>query len=281
MKKIFLSGLLLVGFLISVNAQDQLSYGFKAGLNFNKITGDKLTEESYDVNLGFHIGIIFKYEITDLYGLKWELMYSQKGVKYAYKGPSSFLLQETTTPLLLSGERDMNVDISNDYLDIPVMGYGKFGPVELSAGFNVGLLVGSFGGGQIRFNGTSPANTSFELNLDHRYFGDKVGEATTSELESIDISGQRIDIPKQLGAYYEYQEKDGSKYNFIDIGVNAGIALFINEGLNIGFRANYGLIDVSRSPMDISYKDFDGNYPAIVNDKNRQVSYQVSLGFSF
>ena len=281
MRKIILSGLLLIGLLFQVQAQGRLSYGFKAGLNFNNITGDKLPEESYNNNIGFHIGVIFKYELTDLFGLRWELMYSQKGVKYTYLGSSSFLLQEATTPFLLMGERDMNVDLSNDYLDIPVMAYGKFGPIELSAGFNVGLLVGSFGGGQIQFTGTSPANSSFELNLDHRYFGDKVGEATTFELETIDISGERIDIPKQLGAYYEYEKKDGSKYSFLDVGLNAGVALYINEGLSIGFRANYGLLDVTRSEMDISYKEFDGNYPTIVDDKNKQVSYQVSLGFSF
>lgn len=281
MKKIILSGLLFVSLVFNAQAQDRLTYGFKAGLNFNNITGDKLPEETYSNNIGFHIGVIFKYELTDLFGLRWELVYSQKGVKYTYKGPSSFLLQEATTPFLLSADRDMNIDLSNDYLDIPVMAYGKFGPIEVSAGFNVGLLVGSFGGGQVRFTSTSPANASFELNLDHRYFSDKAGEATTFELETIDISGDRIDIPKQLGAYYEYQEKDGSKYSFLDVGINAGLALYINDGLSVGFRANYGLLDVTRSEMDISYKEFDGNYPAPRDDINKQVSYQVSLGFSF
>ena len=265
--------------LQTIQAQN-LSYGFKAGLNSNKFSGPT-TNESYPSNLGFHIGIIFKYEITDLFGLKGEFMYSQKGSDYKYNGPSQFLLKGETGSVLASGTRDLNLSISNDYIDLPVMGYGRFGPIELNAGFSIGFLAGSTGGGQFRFTGTDPSFSEVTFNLDHRYYGDEVGDAQSIETAIIDVAGTQYRIPRQHGAYYEYSEKEGSRYRPLDIGVIAGANFYLNDGLYLGLRANFGLIDVTRPSVDISYSEFENNAPKIQDDIDKQVSLQFSLGFSF
>ena len=70
-----------------------LSYGFKAGLNTSAFDGP-LENERKQNQVGFHIGVIFKYELTDLFGLRGEFLYSQKGSEYFYDGPSFFYLEE-------------------------------------------------------------------------------------------------------------------------------------------------------------------------------------------
>ncbi|MDH3648724.1 MAG: PorT family protein [Saprospiraceae bacterium] len=268
-------------FQAAVHGQEKLSYGFKAGLNFSQFDGPLQAEESYQNNAGFHLGIIVKFFVTDLFGVKGELMYSQKGGQYRFEGPSSFFLQQATPERLVQGNRFYEVDVSNDYIDLPIMGFAKIGIVELSGGVSVGLLAGSAGGGQLQFTGTNPITSPFDLNLDHRYIGDGVGEFVGPETVSVQLGNDQIIVPRQLGAYYETQDKDSNRYRALDFGLVGGASVFFNEGLFLGFRFNYGLSDVTHPEMDIDFQSFDGNYPAVRNDVDHQVSYQVSLGFSF
>lgn len=262
-------------------SQDRLSFGFKAGLNTSTLAGSG-TNESYSNNTGFHLGALVKYAITDKFGVKGELMYSQKGGKYRYEGPSFYYLDDRIAkPVLARGDRIMNLDVSNDYIDFPMLIYGKFGHFEINGGINVGLLVGSSGTGQVKFTGSDPAFSEFTLNLDHRYYKDDAGESDAMFRELVNVDGTEYSLPKTVGAYYEYMEKSKGLYNFIDIGLNAGISIYLNEGLYFGARANYGLLDVSRSETQVTYEEFDGNAPALQNTSEKQVSFQFSIGFSF
>ncbi len=265
-------------------AQDRLSYGFKAGLSSSTFSGPLSAEENFKGNIGFHLGIIFRYAFTDRFGIKGEFMYSQKGGDYFYDGPSSFLLQRdpsANNSVLLSGTRDMNVNVSNDYLDFPFTLYARFGAIEFSGGLNVGFLAGSTGGGQMTFSSQIPAIDPFTQNLDHRYFGDDAREATPISSITVELAGEPVTIAKQSGAYYEYAEKRGSLYNRLDFGLNAGVSFYLNQGLYLGFRYNHGLTDVTSPDADVTWKTFDGDSPAYQNDKDLQISYQFSLGFSF
>ena len=260
--------------------QSQLSYGFKAGLNSSKINGT-VENGRYESTSGFHLGVIFSYAITDLFGVKAEFMYSQKGGDFFYEGPSFFHLQDESTNILAKGTRIMNVSISNDYLDFPFLLYGRFGPLELQGGINVGLLAGSTGVGQLRFTGSEPIFDEFILNLDHQYYSDKAGEANMENEEIVRIGASQVTLPKEIGAYYEYDEKEGSLFHFLDVGVNVGALFYLNDGLYLGGRANFGLLDVKRETAEITYATFDGNVPASGDVADKQVSYQISLGFSF
>ncbi len=274
-------GILLVFLSLEAVAQSSLSYGFKAGLSSNTLRGPMDAGERFEGNVGFHLGIIFKYPITDIFGVKGEFMYSQKGTKYFYNGPSSFYVNRATNPFVMQATRDLDVNVSNDYLDFPFMVYAKLGRFELDAGVNIGLLAGSTGGGQLTITGTNPSTEPFTFNLDHRYYGDEARQAISSNTISFELDGQQVLLPKQIGAYYEYDVKDANLYRFLDFGVNAGIAVYLNEGLYLGFRANFGLSDVTQADADVTFERFEGNVPALQNDKDKQSSYQFSLGFSF
>ena len=175
----------------------------------------------------------------------------------------------------------MTVNISNNYLDFPLMGYGKFGRFEFNAGFNISLLAGSVGAGQLKFTGVSPVVDEFTLNLDYRYIGDDAREASRFGLQEIRVSNEKVNIPTQVGAYYEYDMKDGNLFRFLEISYLAGINFYLNDGLYLGLRGNFGLLDVTRAAMDRTYQTFENNLPALRNDTDKQVSYQLSLGFSF
>lgn len=265
----------------SVFAQNRLSYGFKAGLNYNSFHGPLDDAETYDRGTGFHIGVIFKYALTDIFGLKGEFAYSQRGGKYNYDGSSFFLIQRDPNPVLLTGNRNMTVNISNNYLDFPLMGYGKFGRFEINAGINISLLAGSVAAGQLKFTGTNPVVDEFSLNLDYRYLGDDAREASPFGSQQVRISNEQVSIPTQVGAYYEFDNKNGNIYRFLEIGYLAGLNVYLNEGLYLGIRGNFGLLDVTRQEMDRTFTEFSNNVPALRNDRDTQTSYQLSLGFSF
>ena len=273
--------ILLLFFFVSSVAQAQLTFGFKTGLNYSGFTGDLESAERYEYNLGFHIGMIVRYHFTDLFGIKGELLYSQKGGKYFYEGPSFFRIQRSVGAVRASGLRNMDINISNDYIDLPIMGFVKLGPVELSAGINLGLLVTSAGGGQLEFTSQQPLLSPFTLILDYRYLDDRAGQAVDIEVVEVQIGGERVSIPRQLGAYYEYEEKHGSRYEIFDIGINGGLAFYLNRGLFFNFRVNYGLKDITRASMDVIYSQFTGNYPTVQNTVDRQISFQTSIGFGF
>ena len=119
MKKIFWI-LMLFCFCTSTALQGQiLSYGFKTGLSWSSYLGDNTQFESFDNRLGFHLGVIVKYKVTDIFGVSAELLYSQKGMSYQYDGNSFFLVQRPTgSEVLLEGIRKMDVTVANDFLDV-------------------------------------------------------------------------------------------------------------------------------------------------------------------
>ncbi len=273
--------LLLSLFISDTIAQGGLSYGFKAGLNSSTFSGPLDEDETYKSNTGFHIGIIFRYPITDLFGVKAEFVYNQKGGKYLYNGPSFFRVNDGTNDILVHGTRDMDINVSNNYLEFPVLAYGRLGPLEFSGGGYFALLGGSLGGGQLRFTGQNPAIDQFRLNLDHHYVGDEAGEASTFNTVDISVEGETISLPSQIGAYYEHDDKPDNRYKFLDLGLLGGVSFYLNEGLYLGLRGTFGLTDVSQPSMDVIYNSFKANVPAVRDDKDRQISYQISLGFSF
>ena len=104
-----------------------LTYGFKAGLSLSRIDGPSEMDGSTELEIndnanGFFVGALFRYWFTDLVGIKWELLYSQKGTDYNFNGPAYQLLPTEAGAILnITGTQRINLNISNDYIDIPVL----------------------------------------------------------------------------------------------------------------------------------------------------------------
>lgn len=291
--KIVVTSLILFFFLTSVSAQE-LTFGFKAGLNFSRISTEDLEQasgedlESFGQNSGFHLGVAVSTKLNDYFGLRGEFLFSQKGGRYEYEGESySRLLSFTGEERLIrSGFREMNLNISNAYIDIPLMAYVK--PVswlELAAGVNVGVLISSTGAGELVFREESQSDEdAFRgISLDYRFFGDDVGEfVDDGNTEIRVINGTSFEIPKTLQTYFDYPEgAETGLFNRLDFGIHASANVFINRSLFVGVRFNYGLTDITDEEVDRSLMSTDGNDFIFRDDFDRNISLQASIGFSF
>ena len=276
---------------LSISAQD-LAYGFRAGMNFSAFSGPKETGsdgtelEEFKFDDGFHIGVGVVYKLTDHFGLRGEVLYSQKGGTWKYDGPSYAVLPAPagTQDIIAIGTREQTMSITNAYVDVPLWGYARFGTVEFSAGLNVAVLVGSSAGGELVFDGVAGfGNTAvdFSSDLDFKFLSDGPREADLTDATTVNVDGVTVSIPRTIGAYYEYTEDYGNFFNTLDIGLNAGISLYLNEGLFVGFRANYGLTDVTANDYDRSLQTLENGSFISRSDTDRNVTLQGSIGFSF
>lgn len=276
---------------ISMQAQE-FSGGFRAGLNFTTINGpsemnaEGATLDDFDFSNGFHVGALGNLRFTDIFSLRAELLYSQKGGVYKFAGESYWLFTPTdgSAAFIADGNRETTLEITNSYIDIPVMGIARFGKFELSAGMSLGFLVASRAAGELRFSGTSPQGNNiapFVVALDFNYLDGPFQVANASDIEMREIDNRPVEIPRSLGAYYQELDEDENLYNVIDIGLIGGVSYYLNRGLFLGLRMNYGLSDISRSNRDISRHTIEGVDEYVFReDADQNINIQVSVGFS-
>jgi hypothetical protein len=103
MKKLMLFAAVAVFGFANVQAQGEIQFGVKAGVNFAKLTGDAV--EDADGRTGFHIGGVVEIPVSEKFSVQPELVYSQQGLqsKYDFDGTS------------------VEEKLKLDYINIPVM----------------------------------------------------------------------------------------------------------------------------------------------------------------
>lgn len=289
--KYFLFCCLCGGFF---HANAQLHYGFKTGLNFARMTGPSEADaagnslETWKNITGFHIGMSLSYEITDNLALRGEFLYSKRGAKYTFEGPSyrTFLYDGGSTRS--TGKAKYAMNINNSYLDIPVMVVGRWKHWELSAGAYAGLLVQSNGEGAYTYTEgrTAPPNNSaidkVAFNLSYNYRRDDPGEYTGDLTNSIRLDNATRLFPQTIGAYYDFTEDKGALYNTLDYGVVGGLSYYISRSLYIGGRLQYGLADLTNNDADVMRTSTDDDGSLLFrNDKDQNWTIQASVGFKF
>ena len=290
--KLLLSSVLLLAFASPVFSQ--IRYGFKTGLNFARMDGPSeldaagATLETWKNTTGFHIGATLSYNLSDNFGLRTELLYSKKGAKYTYDGAGyRFFTKPNGTVVRTNGNTRYLLNVSNSYLDIPLMGFAKFGDFEIQAGAYAGLLIQSAAEGSLRYTGakTVPLGNSLadvEFNLDYNYRKDDPAGGDNAQIVKVLVDNQPIDVPKTLGAYYDFAEDRGSLYNTLDFGLIGGVSYYLSRTLYVNVRLQYGLADLTRTEADFNRnKTGDGNTLIFNADKDRNFTIQASVGFSF
>lgn len=271
----------------------QLRYGFKTGLNFASMDGPSEVDaagaslETWKNTTGFHIGAAFSYSLTDNFGLRAEMLYSKKGAKYTYEGAGYRLFIPTSgAAIRTNGTSRYLLNVTNSYLDIPVVGYAKFGDFEIQAGGYAALLIQSAAEGSLRYDGKSLLNGTsigvLEFNLDHNYRKDDPGEGDNAQLVKLTVDGKTVEMPKTLGAYYDFPDDRGSLYNTLDFGLIGGVSYYLSRTLYVNARLQYGLSDLTRTDADLNKNKTGDNNALIFNaDKDRNFTVQASVGFSF
>ena len=288
----FLPFLLLLALATPLTAQE-FSGGFRAGLNFVSFDGDlessdidDMTFETLNRTTGFHVGATFAFAFTDLFGLKADLMYNQKGGERRYAGPSYFYLyvdEDDEVGDVIFGDVQAEIDVVNSYIDIPVTAYYRIGPVELEGGFSAGLLVNSRASGGLTYTNTSfGTDERIVFNVDGSFFDDEFAGAAVSTLAETPLPRTTVIPPAVVGTYYNSDRND-PLYRRLDFGLIGGIAFYMNNGLFLGARYQHGLTDVTREDNDLRItRTSQQNGRAFNNDdKDYNRAYQVSVGFRF
>lgn len=284
-RNIFITAMILA--LGNIIYAQEFGIGFKTGMNFNTFMGPSELDdngnelEHFDNYRGFHFGAILDYKITDIFGIKGEILYDQKGANYNYEGPSYWTFyKDNGDPVYhIGGTRTHGLFISNVYLRVPVMAYSRFGRIEISGGANIGFLLSSKARGQITYSGANV--DSFSADLDFNYNKDTAADSENATTQSIRVNGFNVQVPETMGAYYSAFGNTNKPYSGIDVGLNAGLSYYLNKGLFIGLRVDYGLSDITKTDEDVSKFSLDSNREFIYRaDTDRNFTIQASLGFS-
>jgi hypothetical protein len=278
--------------------------GVRAGLNGNTFLGPVEEGESYSFSTGFHFGLSYQYNFVDNFGIRGELEYSQTGGRKTYSGPSYYIIRNGDNaifePGFLFGPGDTNnqgipldddsppgflLEVSNAYLNIPITAHLKLGDkIEVLGGIYAGFNINPTANGSLRFDSeNNPDDIFFEQALNYRYYQDEALQATGTGATVVFVNDEGISIPRVAGAYFQQATVENSTYRVIDFGVVGGLNYYLNKGFYVGGRVNYGLLDVTRSNMDFSFREFDpiGKTQVTREDKDTNLVIEVSLGFKF
>lgn len=285
----FLLSILFALSALSVHAQ-RYNIGIRAGLNYSKILGPEEPgmKETHRLNNGIHFGLTYSYKFTERFGLKTELAYSAVGSKDSIKGQSYYIFGINQQNLVKEGYVERYYERTNSYINLPIHAYFKpTDKIELFGGIYLGVLINPSAGGTLRFDDQSEEEKySFIQSLDYNYYSDRaVSEQRwrakgTGAITTI-IDEQRFVFPQVAGAYYQFVTKDGGLYNWFDAGLSGGFQYYINKSFFAGLRADYGLMDITRRKMDVSFRELDGQQYKLRDDFDQNFSLQISLGFKF
>lgn len=124
MKKLFTIAIALLA--INIYAQ-KITFGAKAGLNFSKLKVDAPEYEKYPSITSFQIGVTSKKEISELFSIQAELLFSPQGTSYEYKEGGDIVDE---SELLLN------------YINLPLMAIYDIGKgFSIEAGPQIGFLI--------------------------------------------------------------------------------------------------------------------------------------------
>jgi hypothetical protein len=268
---------------------------FRAGLTMSTYRGDLLQDnaganlESLGYVSGFHLGAGARYKIDYLqkYGISFEVVYTQKGSRINYDGPSYFIFKNADNfRQVTTGTRNYALDISTSHFDIPLTFFAKpIKSLEFSAGVYASFLLRGEAGGNYRYIADGVPNVEFSTLLEQNFRNDRLADYTqpfTGETTTIRIAGDQFQVPRTQGAYFEHERYEGNLLRAFDFGVTGGISYYLTAGLYIGGRVQYGFINQFNPDMFISIKDLDSsNQPLLRNDSRQNLSYQLAIGFAF
>ncbi len=270
----------------SIDAQ-RYNIGIRAGLNYSKILGPK--EEGLSVDRGFnngiHFGLTYAYKFTDIFGIKTELGYSSVGSRETIEGDGYYVfgLGQTGVPFSKEGAVKRFIETTNAYINLPIHAYIKpFEKLEIFGGPYVGFLINPSAGGTLNFDDLSEETKfGFIQSLDYNYYSDNALQGKNRQAIQVIIDEVTYQMPQAAGAYYQFQEKDGSLYRWLDVGLSLGAQYYINRSFFASVRADYGLVDITRRAMDVSYRELNENSFILRDDFDQNFSLQFSLGFKF
>ncbi len=276
LKKILLFTAILATSITTTSAQ-KLKFGIKAGLNVFTLLNTKPETDASgaalgktDISSGFQVGITTQLPLSDIFGVQGELLYTQRGGIYKYKGPGYLNVNTASGDIYnITGTATHLLRHSNGYLEIPLMLYVK--PVKhlrIEAGVSPMFLISAIGQGEYymskpQFNGVALKDTNLIVSINADYLGpNDIGQqydqsasiagAGAASGKQVSIQGDNYYLPTRVGAYYLNTDRSGGNtFRTFDMSANVGLVYNFTTGLNVSLRAGYGLFDTTPAQQDV------------------------------
>lgn len=269
--------------------------GIRAGLGQNKFSGPTERGESFKLAGGFHFGINFQWNFNDIIGLRSEVVYNQTGSGYELDVDDGYYVftpvNSGLANIIIRDSSNINMDHSNAYIQLPQTVHIRVNQkFEIFAGGYVGFLVSPVGSGTQLFGGTKGAQEhSFLQGLNFKYASDdentRLGDFINPASPLIEIRANGIDVDvRAFENSYDYQSFNTADNRFlsIDYGLVLGGTYYLNRGLFVMGRVEYGAKDITRNSADYSFTDVnDDETPIFNNDNDKNLGFYLSLGFKF
>lgn len=284
--------LFILIFAFTIQLGNSQTFGVRAGLNYSTFLGptQEGVEETFGYSNGFHFGLSYSYDFTDLFSLRTELVYIQNGSKYDYKGDSYYIFEHSGQKTFEKGTLEFyELNVSNAYISIPIVANYRINKKwEVFGGGYFNMLIGPTGRGQMKFlSNDRPDEIRFIRSMDFRYNSDDISEITgrsagpLTEI-TIKVDEDIVTLTKFAGAYTLQGEKTGNQFNFLDFGLTAGAHYFLNKGFFVGLTVDYGFPDLTNNEVDFSLKELNpDNSFKFSDDKDSHFGIQASFGFRF
>ena len=299
MSKVFRICIVFLLFVSSTESYGQgINVGIRAGLGQNKFSGSTEVDlgESYGLSGGFHFGLSFQWNFSDVVGWRTEILYNQMGSSYSLDNPEGFYVipldpfQDRMGNLLIRDTTSISLSHSNAYLQFPQTINIKLGPkVEIFGGAYVGFLLSPVATGSLQFGGPSVTDEhSFRQGLNFNYFNDDQFTKTSffnSSGRDILIRADGYDATlRGIENSFDYQSFFPGEGRFFstDVGLILGASYYLNRGLFIMARIDYGLKDITRNSVDYSFARINEDLtPILNNDIDKNLGFYISIGFKF
>ena len=296
MSRVFRLILIFLVFQAASNVYGQgYNIGIRAGLGQNKFVGPLESEfgESYSLSGGFHFGLSFQWNFNDFIGIRSEVLYNQMGSSYELNTPNGFYIfppEDGSANIILRDTSLINLNHSNAYMQFPQTVHLRLtDKIELFAGGYVGFLVSPVATGTLIFGGESASQEhSFRQGLNFNYFSDDADTrfdifGARSQDLLIRANGQDVTLRGIENSYdFNQFELDEGRFISIDLGLVGGVSYYLNRGLYLMGRVEYGVRDITRNSADYSFARVNDNEtPIFNNDSDKNLGIYLSIGFKF
>lgn len=285
MKKLLLCSVILVSLSGEILAQKPVSFGFRSGIGYSNIISDGLEEgESFNNAFGFHVGMLFQYNILKNLAIRTEFSYVQRGADYSFTGNGYDIVKSNVlSDVLLTGDKKLRIAYIVDYLDFPVsIAYKPFKALEINGGIYLATMLTSKGTGTKTMQAENHRLSEYSQILDYNFKKDVYPSIKSDEVIALTINNNFYTIPSEIGAYYDFDLKGERLFNSFDMGWQVGASVFVNESLFFGVKYYRGGRDVLNDRADVSPGTLtDPENPVLRSKFDHNSLIQISLGFAF
>ncbi len=266
-------------FTSSVVFSQNYKIGVRAGLNYFKLNGDLEQFEESSLESGFHFGINGTYYFNDIFGLRAELLYIQKSSLEEHNGTTYAILGNGGDREVVYGTGSTTLGYTFNTFTVPLTAViNPISKIEVFVGANFEFMVGPTAQGNFDFTDET-GTIRYIQTLAYDYNNDTPGGFNSRGGEIL-LPGDRV-LPKSVGAFYYFPDAEKAFRTF-DISLTGGLSYFINPGLYVQGRIDYGLFDTTKTQYDYAREDINDDESFIFReDDDRKVGFQVSIGFRF